>query len=51
MTLEEKRTKAILAMKEENEALKGILRKLRDLPPVCNERLDVWKQAEEFIKD
>lgn len=51
MTQEEKRTKAILAMEEENKALKEILRKLRDLPVISDERLEVWKQAEKYLKD
>lgn len=51
MTTEEQRTKAILALKAENETLKAILRKLRDIPMSSHELIEVWKLAEELIKD
>ena len=51
MTLEEQRTKAIHAMKEENDQMKKILKTLRDFPADSAEHQEAWKQAEEFIKD
>ncbi len=51
MTLEERRTKAILAMKEENDQMKKILKTLRDFPADSAEYQKALKQAEGFIKD
>ncbi|MBQ1776587.1 MAG: hypothetical protein IIZ93_16485 [Acidaminococcaceae bacterium] len=50
MTLEEQRTKSILAMKEENDQLKAILKTLRDFPANSAEYQDAWWKAEELIK-
>ena len=50
MTLEEQRTKSILAMKEENDQLKPILKTLRDFPANSAEYPEAWWKAEELIK-
>lgn len=50
MTLEEQRTKSILAMKEENDQLKAILKTLRDFPANSAEYQEAWWKAEELIK-
>lgn len=50
MTLEEQRTKSILAMKEENDQLKAILKTLRDFPANSAEYQEAWRKAEELIK-
>ena len=50
MTLEEQRTKSILAMKEENDQLKAILKTLHDFPANSAEYQKAWRKAEELIK-
>jgi hypothetical protein len=50
MTLEEQRTKSILAMKEENDQLKAIFKTLRDFPADSAEHQEAWRKAEELIK-
>ena len=49
-TIQEQRTEAILAMKEENDQLKAILKTLRDFPADSAECQEAWRQAEELIK-